>query len=98
MTAPAAGGLAVGQRVRVLDLPVRGHCRTPRYLRGHVGVIAYAVGRYPNPERLAYGGDGLPPVPLYRVRFAQAELWPGYDGDPHDTIEVEVYQHWLAAE
>lgn len=96
MSAPVE--LAVGQRVRVLDLPVSGHRRTPNYLRGRSGTVAYSVGSYPNPERLAYGGDGLPAVPLYRVRFAQAELWPGYDGDPRDTIEIEIYHHWLAAE
>ncbi len=90
--------LPVGRRVRVLDRPVRGHCRTPDYVRGHRGVIAHSVGRYPNPEQLAHGGDGLPPVPLYRVRFDQAELWPGYAGRPGDSIEVEIYHHWLAAE
>jgi nitrile hydratase len=32
---------------------------------------------------------------LYRVRFAQAEVWPDYDGPAVDTIDVDLYEHWL---
>ncbi len=32
---------------------------------------------------------------LYRVRFAQRELWPDYVGSAADTVDVEIYQHWL---
>jgi nitrile hydratase len=44
---------------------------------------------------LAYARSGLPAQPLYRVRFAQRELWPDYAGSPGDTVDVELYQHWL---
>ncbi|MAF00148.1 MAG: hypothetical protein CME00_08410 [Geminicoccus sp.] len=50
-----------------------------------------------NPETLAYGGEGSPPQPLYRVRFRQAEVWPDYVGPAADTIDIEIYQHWLKA-
>lgn len=33
--------------------------------------------------------------PLYRVRFNQKDVWPEYTGNQNDTIDVEVYQHWL---
>jgi len=24
-----------------------------------------------------------------------AEIWPDYSGSPTDTVDVEIYQHWL---
>ena len=44
---------------------------------------------------LAYGGDGLPRQPLYRVRFLQSHVWPEYQGSFTDTVDIEIYQHWL---
>ena len=38
---------------------------------------------------------GLPAQPLYRVRFLQRDVWPGYSGNPGDVVEVEILQHWL---
>ena len=35
------------------------------------------------------------PLPLYRVRFAQREVWPDYRGGAGDSIDVEIYEHWL---
>lgn len=84
-----------GSPVRVRDLPVDGHYRAPHYVRNQTGWIERYCGAFPNPERLAYGEDGLPAVPLYRVRFAQTKLWPGYEGSKHDTLELEIYEHWL---
>ena len=39
--------------------------------------------------------DGLPAQPLYRVRFRQKEVWPDYQGPENDTVDIEIYQHWL---
>ncbi len=86
---------APGERVRVDDRHPPGHVRTPFYVRGKAGVIERVCGRFRNPETLAYGDDGLPERPLYRVRFDQAELWPDYAGVHGDTVDVEVYEHWL---
>ena len=72
-----------------------GHIRTPSYVRGRRGVVERLCGSYPNPEELAYARSGLPPEPLYRVRFLQTELWPDYRGNAGDTVDVEVFQHWL---
>ena len=74
-----------------------GHVRTPFYLRGCAGVVERVCGTYPNPEELAYARDGLPRQPLYRVRFRQADVWPDYGGESDDTLDVEIYQHWLEA-
>jgi nitrile hydratase len=72
-----------------------GHCRTPWYVRGLNGVIERHCGDFPNPEELAYRRDGLPAVPLYRIRIAMNTIWPDYIGPATDTLEVEVFEHWL---
>ncbi len=86
---------ARGQRVAVRRADVPGHIRTPWYIRGRIGEIERLCGAFANPEELAYNRPGLPAQPLYRVRFRQAELWPDYAGPARDTIEIELYQHWL---
>ena len=40
-------------------------------------------------------GFGLPALPLYRVRFVQRQVWPDYAGAPGDTVDIEIYEHWL---
>jgi nitrile hydratase beta subunit-like protein len=84
-----------GDRVRVRKAYPPGHVRTPFYIRGQSGVIAHALGAFANPEELAYARTGLPAQPLYRVRFWQREVWPDYHGPGHDTLDVEIFQHWL---
>ncbi|MCC7426518.1 MAG: nitrile hydratase subunit beta [Alphaproteobacteria bacterium] len=97
-----AAVLRVGQEVHVLpEAPPmsvgKPHIRTPFYIRGKTGVVAVAVGSFRNPETLALGGDGLPTQPLYRVRFMQRDIWPDYSGRPDDSIDIEIYQHWLVS-
>ena len=72
-----------------------GHRRTPFYIRGKAGVIERICGAFPNPEELAYGFDGEPGKILYRVRFPQHHVWPGYAGPAQDVIEMEIFEHWL---
>lgn len=87
--------LAPGTPVRVrADFPP-GHVRTPVYVRGAEGVVTECVGSFRNPETLAIGRDGLPMKTLYRVRFRQSALWPGYRGGPNDTLQIDLYDHWL---
>jgi hypothetical protein len=84
-----------GDRVIVRRSFPPGHRRTPAYVRGKRGVIERVCGSFANPEELAYGFDGEPKRVLYRVRFRQNELWPGYQGAEHDLLELELYEHWL---
>jgi len=84
-----------GERVRVMKAYPLGHVRTPYYIRGASGVIERLCGAFPNPEELAQMRSGLPALPLYRVRFAQSEVWPDYRGGRADTLDVEIFQHWL---
>lgn len=86
---------AAGSHVKVRRAHPLGHVRTPFYVRGQEGVVERLCGAYPNPEELAYGRSGLPARPLYRVRFLQRALWPDYRGSPSDTVDVEIFQHWL---
>lgn len=84
-----------GDRVRVRAAFPPGHLRTPYYIRGKAGVIERVLRPFPNPEERAYGRSGTPAVLLYRVRFLQRDVWPDYAGQPDDTVDLEIYQHWL---
>jgi nitrile hydratase len=87
---------APGDVVRVASVNPPGHRRTPFYIRGKQGVIERVCGEFSNPEELGYGFDGLPKKRLYRVRFRQKDLWANYDGAAGDTVDVDVYEHWLS--
>jgi nitrile hydratase len=84
----------MSDRVRVKPMMPPGHVRTPAYLRGKTGVIERVLGPFKNPEQLAYG---LPAndKQLYRVRFTMAEVWGDQAECPTDTLDAEIYDHWL---
>ncbi len=83
-----------GERVKVReDFPI-GHFRTPVFIRGKEGVITRKFGDFENPELLAYALKG-PKKGLYEVRFKQTDLWPDYAGSPYDTLDIDIYEHWL---
>ena len=84
-----------GEAVTVRRAYPPGHLRTPHYVRGKAGVVERICGSFANPEELAFGRDGLPALPLYRVRFVQRQIWPEYAGSPADTVDIEIYEHWL---
>jgi nitrile hydratase len=86
---------AAGDRVLIRWADSPGHLRTPYYIRGKSGVVERYLGEFANPEELAFGRSGLPKQPLYRVRFKQTDIWPDYRGRPDDTVDIEIYQHWL---
>jgi nitrile hydratase len=90
-----AARFAAGDRVRIAARASLGHCRTPWYLRGKVGVVANVQGVFHNPELLAYHYPGLPRLPLYKVRFRQEDIWDRYPGPPGDNLEADIYEHWL---
>ncbi|MEO0821583.1 MAG: SH3-like domain-containing protein [Pseudomonadota bacterium] len=93
---PTAGGrFAPGAAVRVKTGAAPGHIRTPWYLRGRTGRVERICGDFHNPEELAYHRPGTPAVVLYRVRFSMSELWGPEAERPGDTVDVEIYEHWL---
>lgn len=85
-----------GERVRVREDYPPGHMRTPVYARGKAGAVVRAFGAFPNPETLAIGRDGMPEKALYQVRFRQRDLWSDYTGGEADTVDIDIYEHWLA--
>jgi len=85
----------IGDKVHVQKIFPPGHIRTPYYIRGKMGVIADVLAAFPNPEKRSRGQDGEPTQPLYRVQFLQTDAWDNYDGNPEDTLEIEIFQHWL---
>ena len=87
--------LAAGLPVRVRTGAPEAHCRTPFYLRGKAGVVLEEVGRFRDPSLLAFHKPGLPERRLFRVRFRQQDLWPGYP-DAGDAVLADLYEHWLA--
>jgi nitrile hydratase len=86
-----------GSAVRVKAVFPPGHCRTPFYTRGRRGIVLRVIDHEPNPEERAYGRAGAPVLPVYRVRFAQDELWPDYAGPPGDAVVVDLFEPWLEA-
>ena len=87
--------LTPGTQVRVRDdwPEARGPChvRTPHYLRGHIGTVVRHLGRFPNPEDLAFARPAAE-LDLYHVAFVPKALWPDAGGD---QVLVELYEPWL---
>ncbi len=93
---------AAGDRVRVADRwPEAGggkvHVRTPHFVRGRAGTVERVMGEFANPESLAFGGDGLPKLALYMVRFERGALFPG-TASGRETLTADIYESWLEPE
>ncbi len=84
----------MAERVRVKFMMPPGHIRTPAFLRGKVGEIERELGQFSNPEQLAYG-LAADQRPLYRVRFTMQEIWGDAAECPTDTLDAEIFGHWL---
>ncbi len=84
-----------GAPVRVRDdwPEARGPChvRTPHYLRGREGAVVRRLGRFPNPEDLAFARPAAE-IDLYHVAFRPTALWP--DAGAAEIV-VELFEHWL---
>ena len=87
-----------GERVRISQRYPAEHHRVPNYAKGAVGYVERVCSPFGQPESLAVGGDGKPLQTLYRVRLQQTALWTDYQGAPGDTLDIEVFEHWLEAE
>ena len=85
----------LAERVRIRDWrPFGVHVRTPWYLRGKTGVVERDLGETRNAEALAYNRyDDR--KRLVRVRFTMAEIWGDAAERPDDTLDAEIFEHWL---
>ena len=95
MASSASAKYQPGDQVRIRVGVPQTHFRTPEYVQGKRGRIDSFWGAFPNPESLAYGGDGLPAQPLYQVEFAQTDLWRDYKGPATDMLLIDIYENWL---
>lgn len=89
-----AAPLEPGQAVLVREDYPPGHIRTPVFIRGKRGVITRNFGKFDNPEITTYELEG-PQKALYQVRFRQIDVWPDYGGSENDTLDIDIYEHWL---
>jgi nitrile hydratase subunit beta len=94
-TAAGAAAVTVGTRVRVRTGEPVTHCRTPHYLRGKRGVVVRDLGRYGNPEELAYHRAGTPALNLYMVEFDSIEVWGERGPEAPYRITADIFEHWL---
>ncbi len=90
---PAAARFVLGDPVRVLDRHPTGHTRCPDYVRGHTGAVV-RIDPPSNVPDLEAHGAGLVSERTYCVRFTCCELW-GDDGDPADSVTVDLYDRYL---
>jgi nitrile hydratase len=81
--------------VKIKNKTPVGHYRTPFYVRGKTGRIERILDEFINPEEEAYGKNVGSKVRLYRVSFAQQELWPEYHSASLDQLQIEISEHWL---
>jgi hypothetical protein len=77
----------IGEAVMVAMENPKGNPRTPKYIRGKRGVIAFAHGRLENTRDHRGIHD-----PLYTVRFDLSEVSSCRDTD---TVFVDVHEEWL---
>jgi hypothetical protein len=88
---------SAGDRVTIRDEQTLSHSRVPAYARGQTGVIERVLAEFVIPEDDAWGRlwKGGRRETLYRVQLHQDDTWPDYRGQPGDTHELEIFEHWL---
>lgn len=86
----------IGDHVEVRGGHAPGHIRTPWFIRGKRGIVCDDLGRFKDPEYLAYGQQA-PERSLLRVRFVMQEVFEDYDGPAGDQVVVDLFENWLKA-
>ncbi|MEV0599253.1 SH3-like domain-containing protein [Streptomyces sp. NPDC050315] len=82
---------AAGERVRVRPVDPEGHTRAPRYVRGHVGRVVEAQGRWPLADDLATGTAEPRVETVYTVAFPARELW----GAGTHEVTVDLWESYI---
>lgn len=85
----------VGQGVRIARRATIGHIRVPTYVQGQAATVVAVAGEFVIPEDEAYGRLNGRRRSLYRVRLPLASLWADHRGPAGDTLEIEMFEHWL---
>lgn len=86
----------VGDVVRVAVRAPIGHYRVPRYLRGKRGVVARVLqATAVDNEVEGFGQNAGLRRHYYGIVFPMNEVWAGYEGQPSDRLQIEVFESWL---
>lgn len=94
---PMSPKFAVGDKVKVKDIPPVDHTRLPGHLRGKTGVVELV---YPGAYTyfVSTGPDGLgEPMPAYLVAFSPKDLWGEALSDPNSTYYDDLFETYLEA-
>ncbi len=83
----------VGDRVIARNFNPPGHTRSPRYVRGHRGIIRYDWGAFVFPDAHAHGLKAKPQY-CYSVEFKARELW-GKDFPARELVNVDLWEAYL---
>ena len=85
---------AVGDRVRITNVPAAAHTRLPGYLREREGTVERVFeGDY---GYFVHTGDGIgDPMPIYIVAFAADDLFGERAEDGPSTIYAELFEAYL---
>jgi nitrile hydratase subunit beta len=85
---------AVGDKVRITNVPAAAHTRLPGYLRGRTGTVERIFeGDY---AYFCQTGDGIgDPMSIYIVEFSPAELWGARAESGPETIYAELFEAYL---
>jgi thiocyanate hydrolase subunit alpha/thiocyanate hydrolase subunit beta len=86
---------AVGEPVRVREMPTLFYTRTQEYLRGVPGTVVKVSYESLAAEDEAWSREDQKPEWFYIVRFKMADLWGAYTGPSGDTLQAEVSERWL---
>jgi nitrile hydratase subunit beta len=85
---------AVGETVRIADVPAGEHTRLPGYLRSRCGTVTRIFeGDY---GYFVHTGDGIgDPMPIYIVEFTPDELWGPRAEPGANTVYAELFEAYL---
>ena len=85
----------IGDQVQIAARFESRHHRVPAYVKGQYGIVKQILSPQGKPELLASQRNTDEQVPVYRVNLKQTELWSNYKGTSQDSLEIEIYEHWL---
>ncbi len=85
----------IGDQVVIEQRPESRHHRVPAYIKGKSGEVAEICSDARLPEEISEHLESTTRVPVYRIRVPQSDIWPDYAGNQSDTLEIEIYEHWL---
>lgn len=86
----------VGDRIKVDQRSPVGHYRVPTYLRGKTGVVEAVITPVAvDNEQEGFGRNAGDRLHYYRVSVRLSDIWMAYQGPPHDSLHIEVFETWL---